>query len=71
MSNRVTIDKEVCKGCGLCVASCPKQVLELDMNSLNAKGYNPASVHDIDNCIACAMCAVICPDSAIKVEKED
>lgn len=71
MPNRVTIESEVCKGCGLCVASCPKDVLELDKDSLNAKGYNPATVRDIDACIACAMCAIICPDSAIKVEKED
>lgn len=71
MANRVTIDTEVCKGCGLCVASCPRDVLEMDEGALNAKGYNPARVRDIGDCIACAMCAVICPDSAIKVEKEN
>lgn len=71
MANRVTIEQEICKGCGLCVVSCPKSVLETDSGTLNAKGYNPARVRDISACIACAMCALICPDSAIKVEKED
>lgn len=70
LMNRVTIDAQVCKGCALCVATCPKKVLELDMATLNSKGYNPAQVAHQENCIACAMCAIICPDSAIMVEKE-
>ncbi len=70
MSNRVTIDENVCKGCGLCVHACPKEIVTLDRERLNARGYNPARVTDIAKCIACAMCAVMCPDSAIKVEKE-
>ncbi len=71
MANAVTIDREVCKGCGLCVATCPKSVLAMDTTSFNTKGYYPSTVVNIKDCIACAMCAIICPDSAIKVEKED
>ncbi len=71
MSNQVTIAQEVCKGCALCTVACPKHILALDMKKLNAKGYNPCHVMDMDACIACAMCAIICPDSAITVEKED
>ena len=26
---KVTIDETVCKGCGMCVAACPKNLLEL------------------------------------------
>lgn len=35
----VTINEKVCKGCGLCVFSCPKKVLELSEHKLNANGY--------------------------------
>ncbi len=70
MTNGVTIDRDACKGCGLCVATCPKQVLRLDPDALNAKGYHPSEPAAPERCIACAMCAIICPDSAITVWKE-
>lgn len=71
MTGKVTIDCGVCKGCGLCVETCPKSVLELSKTEVNKKGYSPARVREIAGCIACGMCAVICPDSAITVEKEE
>lgn len=70
MSNLITIDENVCKGCNLCVVACPKKILTLNNSKVNAKGYNPANITDIEKCIACAMCAIICPDSAITVAKE-
>jgi len=70
MANRVTIDEIICKGCDLCVVTCPKKIMVLNKEKLGPKGYHPAMVTDIEACTACAMCAIICPDSAIKVEKE-
>ena len=70
MANRLTIDEGYCKGCLVCATACPKNILELDLSKVNAKGYNPIKCTDIDKCIACAMCARICPDSVIKVEKD-
>jgi 2-oxoglutarate ferredoxin oxidoreductase subunit delta len=70
MSNLVYIDENICKGCNLCVVTCPKKILALDSSKVNAKGYNPSSITDMAACTACAMCAIICPDSAITVEKE-
>jgi 2-oxoglutarate ferredoxin oxidoreductase subunit delta len=70
MANRVTVDENVCKGCGLCTVACPKNIMVIDREKLNVKGYNPACARDIEKCIACAMCAIMCPDSAITVEKE-
>jgi 2-oxoglutarate ferredoxin oxidoreductase subunit delta len=69
VANRVIIDEIVCKGCGLCVAVCPKEILFIDRNRLNARGYNPSTVLKDGACLACAMCAVMCPDSAIRVER--
>lgn len=66
---KITVDKEYCKGCGLCVSVCPKKIIELDKNSRNKKGYFTAQCTDESKCIGCAMCGMICPDCAIKVEK--
>ncbi len=66
---KVMIDEKVCKGCGLCFHVCPKKILKLDIDRINAKGYNPAVLTDESSCIGCAMCGIMCPDSAITVEK--
>ena len=67
--NKVVINESACKGCGLCVEACPKNIVKLDMERLNTKGYNPAVCVDMDSCISCAFCATTCPDLAIEVNK--
>ena len=66
---KVTIDQNVCKGCELCSAVCPKQILALSNDKLNAKGYHPMEVVEPEKCIGCTACAVMCPDCAIEVER--
>lgn len=66
---RVTIYEDRCKGCGLCIRACPKDVLAISMSHLNTQGYYPAEVVDQASCIACASCAKTCPDVAIEIEK--
>ena len=68
--NRLTFAENLCKGCELCVAFCPKKILKLDKTRVNASGYNPSTCIDIENCISCGICAKICPDSVIKVERD-
>ena len=67
--NRVSFNTDLCKGCGLCVSACPRHIVALNTSALNAKGYHPAYVTDMAQCIACAMCATMCPDVVITVEK--
>lgn len=67
--SKAFFNEEVCKGCGLCVTVCPKNIVALSKNKLNNKGYNPAGVTDIEKCIGCAFCAMICPDCAIEVKE--
>lgn len=67
---KVEFDEERCKGCELCVAACPKQVLAIGEH-LNGMGFHPAVLVDEDRCISCAFCARMCPDVVITVRKED
>ncbi|MBC3516397.1 ferredoxin family protein [Neobittarella massiliensis] len=66
---KITVNTDLCKGCGLCVQACPKQIIALAQELLNAKGYHPAQCIDEGACIGCAMCATMCPDVAITVER--
>lgn len=67
---KLTIDYEKCKGCSMCVAACPKKILEINKKRLNLMGYNPVEIIDRDACISCAMCATMCPDSIITIDKD-
>lgn len=65
---RVTVDNNICKGCEMCMAACPKHIISLDRSITNSKGYHPAHVTDQEACIGCGSCAIMCPDMAIRVE---
>lgn len=66
---KVTFDVDRCKGCGLCVEACPKKILTMSKDKMNAKGHHPAEMTDQEACIGCAFCATMCPDCVITVEK--
>jgi len=58
---RVVIDIQKCKGCGLCSDVCPKNILQFS-NSFNEAGYNYVECIDDRSCIVCKSCAIVCPD---------
>ena len=66
---KVTIDSEACKGCGLCVSVCPKNILMMSEDKINKKGVHYARMTDQQKCVGCAFCALMCPDCVIKVER--
>lgn len=68
--NKVTFREERCKGCELCVNACPKKIIAIAKDRLNAKGFSPATITDQESCIGCAFCATVCPDVVITVEKD-
>ena len=67
---KLTINEVLCKGCGLCVRACPKNLLQLSKTKINAKGYHPAEITDMAACVGCASCAKTCPDVVIRIEKD-
>lgn len=56
---KIEINTEFCKGCGICVAFCPSEVLVME------KGK--AAVANLPACIECMFCELRCPDFAITV----
>ncbi len=67
---KITFKIDTCKGCGLCVAACPKKIVQISTDVINKNGHHPASVTDEAACIGCASCATMCPDCVITIEKE-
>ena len=65
----IVVDKECCKGCGVCISACPCNVLEFSPE-VNGKGYNFITMAQPDACTGCASCGLICPDSCIVVYRQ-
>ena len=54
------IDQELCTGCGLCVLSCPMDVIRMDDRT--GKAY----VQYVEDCMYCGFC-IDCPEAAITI----
>ena len=57
---KVNIDSKECKGCGLCVESCPPKCLEL-ARELNSYGVHAAQ-YTGEGCTGCGICFYCCPE---------
>lgn len=56
-----SVDAERCKGCGLCVRTCPEEVLVME------DGRPRAAAGTFLGCIACGQCMAVCPTGGITV----
>ena len=65
MTRTLLVDPDRCRGDGLCVAVCPKQVLEI------ADKRARAVESRVRHCLACGQCMAICVHDAIEVEVDE
>jgi ferredoxin len=52
-----------CKGCDICIRSCPAGILALAND-------DRIEVTDISRCIFCGICAVRCPDFVFVLDRD-
>jgi len=52
-----------CKGCDLCIKSCPAGILALAED-------DRIEVTDISRCIFCGICAMRCPDFVFQLDRD-
>ena len=60
-NKELVVNVDWCKGCGICVAFCPRKVLEVK--------HEKVVVSNPEACIKCALCELRCPDYAIFVRE--
>jgi 2-oxoglutarate ferredoxin oxidoreductase subunit delta len=63
---KVVIDRELCKGCFLCIRACPVKVLEQSTIPNSSGSYPSEPVHP-EKCIACGNCYLVCPDVCLEL----
>ncbi len=65
----VVVDTQKCKGCGICVAACPRDVLKL-AKEVNSKGYHYSYMEKPEACTGCSNCGIVCPDGVLSVYRQ-
>lgn len=59
--NYVKIAAEQCKGCRVCISTCPRHCLVVG-SQFNSLGYQNTVFVGEDRCTACGLCFYVCPE---------
>ncbi|MDI6782600.1 MAG: 4Fe-4S dicluster domain-containing protein [bacterium] len=57
----ISVHVEWCKGCGICIAFCPKGIL------IDSGNLGKPHVVKMEDCVRCMLCTIRCPDFAIEI----
>ena len=60
MIKKITVDKDKCIYCGMCIKDCFVNAIEFDDNKIPQYGVNGQNI-----CLACQHCMAICPTGAL------
>ncbi len=64
------VDEQTCVACGLCVAVCPYDAIELVNKKIPYRGLiNVAQVNSA-KCMACGLCGAVCRSTSIGIHAE-
>jgi len=66
----LSLDKNLCNGCGLCAEICPKEAIKVTPAEIT-EGHlakKPTIDFDVNSCNLCGECAVLCPLNALRME---
>ena len=58
---KVKVNKEWCKGCGICVARCQMEALTLEDDKV---------VLDLNHCIGCGLCVTTCSTGSLTLVRK-
>lgn len=67
---RLNLNPAYCKGCGICIEACPKDVIK-SSGRVDAKGHLLPQTGDMARCSGCRLCELVCPDFAIALTEDD
>ncbi|MBI4595662.1 MAG: 4Fe-4S binding protein [Candidatus Tectomicrobia bacterium] len=65
----ITIDEDVCKGCGYCALFCRRSCISIPGDRFTPQGYFLPLFSSPELCNACGICGWMCPHFAIQVYK--
>jgi 2-oxoglutarate ferredoxin oxidoreductase subunit delta len=66
---KIDLKREWCKGCGVCIEICPKDVFDRE-SKISSRGFREIVIRQPEKCTGCMLCEMLCPDLVITIETE-